>query len=197
MEYVITSQLPFAEIEARTIEALERQGLVVQRTFSLRSAVEAGGDLTEKRLPTDAKPGYTILMLYASGLQGQPLGLLTLYERGGSTVLSPMVTPHSEEEIAIPVAGGPVADADADLVAALLRSGLEFCLDIAASEDCIDLRAAAEESAQSGRLVRDPVCGKWIEVAQAEAGIEYKGKVHYVCCPLCREGFERNPGRYA
>jgi YHS domain-containing protein len=168
----------------------------VQRTFSLRSAVELSGGATETPSASDRKPSYTILLLYASALQRRPLGLLTLYERSGSTVISAVVTPQENGRPSSPGSEGPAADANADLMAALVRSGLDVCLEVAASEDCIALRAAAKESSHSGRLVQDPVCGRWLALGQAEAAIEHDGKVHYVCCPLCKEGFERDPRRY-
>jgi YHS domain-containing protein len=45
--------------------------------------------------------------------------------------------------------------------------------------------------------MQDPVCGKWFHLGQAEAAIEYQGRFYHVCCPLCQEKFEREPGRYA
>jgi hypothetical protein len=45
MEYVVTSGRSFEEVEALTVAALERQGIVVQQTFSLHSAVEGSSAL--------------------------------------------------------------------------------------------------------------------------------------------------------
>jgi hypothetical protein len=132
MEYVITADRPFEEIEAQTIEALERWGFVVQRTFSLRSAIrtEIGG--------TGEKPGYSVLMLYASDSQRRPLGLVTLYERGERTVIS-----------AVP-ASPDGTDENADLVAALILGGLEFCVGTVVGAECIDLGVTADDRADPG-----------------------------------------------
>ena len=81
MEFVVTARRPFEEIEAQTIDALEQQGFVVRCTFSLRSATGLGS--------TGRNPGYSVLLLYASGLEQKPLGLVTLYERGEETVIRP------------------------------------------------------------------------------------------------------------
>jgi hypothetical protein len=113
MEYLITADRPFEEIEARTIDALERGGFVVRRTFSLHSATAAaeGG--------TDGDPGYSVLMLYASGARQQPLGLVTVYERGDRIAVQPVLT-----------SPGPGSqDVHAELVAALALGGLHLCVE--------------------------------------------------------------------
>ena len=46
-------------------------------------------------------------------------------------------------------------------------------------------------------MLKDPVCGKRINRHRAQAGIEHKGWVYYVCCPLCQAEFKRDPERYA
>ena len=76
-------------------------------------------------------------------------------------------------------------------------SRLEFCVEIAKGEECIELPAPGGESMASERLVLDPVCGKWLDLRQVQAGIEYEGNVYHVCCPLCQEAFEHEPARYA
>lgn len=199
MEYVITADRSFEEIEALTADALEKQGLVVQRTFSLRSAVGAAGGSTRTLQGTGSSPGYSVLMIYASGTPKRPLGLLTLYERGERTVISPVLTPVSDGRISSPTGEGKPssADADAGLIAALVLTGLEFCVEVTRGKECISPEALGEEDASSERLVRDPVCGKLIDLSQAEAGIEHEGIVYYVCCPLCQDAFEREPRRYA
>jgi YHS domain-containing protein len=179
MEYVVTSGRPFEEVEELTVAALERQGIVVQRTFSLRSAVEGSIPTTEG---AGRNPGYSVLMLHTSGIQRHPLGLLTVYQRGERTVIHPVLAAPAGE------------DMDADLVMALVLSGLEFCVDVAGTPDCIDPNRTGEDGAT---LLKDPVCGKWFGREQAEAAIEYEGKLFYVCCPLCREQFEQDPARYA
>jgi hypothetical protein len=132
MEYVITANRSFEEIETQTIEALERWGFVVQRTFSLRSAIRAeiGG--------TAEKPGYSVLMLHASNTQRRPLGLVTLYERGERTVISAL--PASPDG----------TDENADLVAALVLGGLEFCVGTVAGVECIDPGVTADDRAGPG-----------------------------------------------
>ena len=145
MEYVIRANRAFEEIEAQTIDALERHGFGVQRTFSLRSATRAdvglaGGD-----------PAYTVLMLYSSAPPGRPLGLVLLYQRAGCTVLRSMLASPGS-----PGAGAPadVGDAGAELVAALVGGGLDFCVDAAFDggvvdgverDSCFDAKRATEE----------------------------------------------------
>lgn len=199
MEYVITVDRPFEEIEALTTAALEQQGLVVQRTFSLRSALVAERGNTGTLRGSGSGPGYSVLMLYATGTPRRPLGLLTLYERGRQIVINPILTPLDNGQPASPVEKGKAAsgDADAELVATLVLSGLEFCVKVARGEECIDTRASGGKGTASGRLIQDPVCGKWIDLRQAEAGIEHEGTIYHLCCSLCQEEFEREPARYA
>jgi YHS domain-containing protein len=179
MEYVVTSGRSFEEVEALTVAALERQGIVVQQTFSLHSAVEGSTPAIEG---TGSNPGYSVWMLHTSGVQQRPLGLLTLYQRGEQTVINPVLAQPAGE------------DMDADLVMALVLGGLELCVDVAGSRDCIYPTKAAEDETV---LLQDPVCGRWFDHDQAEAAIEHEGMLFYVCCPQCREKFERDPGRYA
>ncbi len=144
MEYLIASDLPFDEIEAQIVEALERQGWMVQRTFSLRSVVGADrrdrGTLTlpDHSGATGAKPGYSVLMLYAAGALRRPLGLITLYERGDRTVVKPVLAPARSQEPSsadAQEASAPAgSDAHAVLVAALVRGGLRFSIDVANGE---------------------------------------------------------------
>jgi hypothetical protein len=154
MEYVITTGRPFDETEALIVDALEQQGLVVQRTFSLRTAVVAGAGSAEDSAATrhsearDHRPRYSVLMLYASGVQSRPHGLLALYEREDRMVINPMPTPEAGARTSFPGAADYAADADASLVAALLRSGLEFCLHLGEGERCIDSKEAADGFAQ-------------------------------------------------
>jgi YHS domain-containing protein len=202
MEYVITTDRAFDQIEALTIDALEQQGLMVQRTFSLRSAMGAGGGNTDPVTAhqhgkaAGSSPGYSVLMLYAAGDPGRPLGLVTLYEQGGRTVINAVLTPLSYEQSSSPVTEDAVVDADAKLLASLVLSGLDFCVDVAAGQQCIDPRQVGDAVAHTGNLFQDPVCRKWIEPGQAEACIEFQGKAYHVCCSLCREEFERDPGHY-
>lgn len=130
MEYLITSERPFDEIEATSTGTLERHGFTVQRTFSLHSATGAAG--------AHRGPGYSVLMIFRAGAERPPVGLLTLYEQGGRTIIRAALT--SPE-------GG---DADAEVVAALLLDGLERCLDAAEGEDCAHSDHAAEGSGVPG-----------------------------------------------
>lgn len=124
MEYVITSEQSFDEIEALTITALERHGLVVHRTFSLHSAA---GTRTKAAEYTQGSPGFSVLMLYTAGRLSQPVGLFTLYQRGARTVIVPALTADS-------------ADMDADLVGALLLADLGLCVEVSGSERCSDVQ---------------------------------------------------------
>lgn len=119
MRYLITAERSFGEIEAQTIAVLEQQGFIVQRTFSLESATRSsGGGLY-------ASPGYSVLMLYASGYLREPLGLVTLYQQEGQTVI------HSL--FALPAG----SDVEAEMAAALAQSGLDFCIKARDGESCI------------------------------------------------------------
>ena len=207
MEYLITNCLPFDQIEAQTVEALEQEGLWVQRTFSLRSAVAADGG--QASTPVQAghgatnggRPGYSVLMLYAAGALRRPQGLITLYEQGDRTLINLVFTPDGTPLISFveagSAAGGEGSDAEADLVATLVRAGLDLCIEAVGEGDCIDPGLATENPHPSTPLVQDPVCGQWLERERSQAGIEYRGEVYYVCCPLCRDEFEGNPEYYA
>ena len=70
---------------------------------------------------------------------------------------------------------------------------LDFCVDVAGSEACIDPGPGSEGKAI---LVQDPICSKRFSREQAEAAIEYEGRLFYVCCPLCQAEFERDPAHY-
>ena len=120
MEYMITANRPFAEIEAETVAALERRGVVVRRTFSLRVATGVASS------DSGGTPGYSILMLYAPSGQPHPLGLVTLYERGGRTVIKPVLTSLASQ------------DANAELVTALIMGGLDFCMVSTGGRKCLN-----------------------------------------------------------
>jgi YHS domain-containing protein len=140
-------------------------------------------------------------MLYAAGTLRQPLGLITLYERGDGTVISPVLTPVDNGSLSSTEAGnasiGVGPDAEAELVAALIRGGLDLRLDLVREGESIAPGMSESEIAPSRRLVQDPVCGKWLEQGRSEAGIEYRGQVYYVCSPPCRDEFDASPERYA
>ena len=111
MEYLIQNAQPFEEVEAQAIGALQQEGFVVQRTFSLRSATASD------RGAAEANPGYSVLMLYESGEPQQLLGLVTLYERAGQTVIQPQLM------------AARFRDAEAEILVALGQGGLDLCVD--------------------------------------------------------------------
>jgi hypothetical protein len=117
MEYVITTNQPFEAIEALATEALEQQGFEVECTFSLHSVAGVG------RGSLKTGPGYSVLMIYAPGIEHQPLGLVTIYERGEQTVIRPMLKLPTSKQSPPEVGDG---GADAELVAALALGGLDF-----------------------------------------------------------------------
>ena len=121
MDYVITSDRPFDQIEAQTLDALEVQGFSVQRTFGLRSAAGASGN------NASSSPGYSVLMLHAAGIQRQPLGHLHLFEREDRIVIRPDLTAVDR------------VDAGAALITALVLGGLDLCAAASEVEECIEL----------------------------------------------------------
>jgi hypothetical protein len=135
MEYPINSSGSFREIETRTVEALQRAGLLVRRTFCFAPPVPDGhGD-------SRGDPGYTVLMLYRSEPPQSPLGLVSLYGRGGQVVL--------RSQLALPETGetgqpGESQDLEAELVAALSLGDLDLCVHAAGGSDCIDLEGLKE-----------------------------------------------------
>lgn len=44
--------------------------------------------------------------------------------------------------------------------------------------------------------IRDPVCMKKMNKKTAHQIVEYKGKVYYLCCPLCYSVFMKNIEEY-
>jgi hypothetical protein len=116
MEYRIMADKPFQEIETQTLQALQCQGFIVRRTFSLNSATAETSD--------DARPGLSVLMLYGDGLARQPLGVLSLYGQAGQIVLKAMLS-------------SPTPDTEAELVAALTLTGLDFCVHTGRGAGCI------------------------------------------------------------
>ncbi len=125
MEYLITSEQLFLEIESQTVTALERHGFVVRQTFSLHSATEAA--------QMEKGPGYSVFMIYLTGASHQPAAQLTLYQREEQTLIAPAL------------ASAAPADMDANLVAAFVSGGLEFCVDVTGTEACIDPLCSHEE----------------------------------------------------
>ncbi|MGD9315772.1 MAG: hypothetical protein PVG56_02970 [Anaerolineae bacterium] len=137
MEYLINSDEPFHTTEARTIEALQCAGFVVQCTFRLVPPAPDGksnGDCRDD-------PGYTVLMLYRSDPPQSPLGLVILYGRGGQVVLKPLLELPAMGETKQP---GKIQDVEAELAAALSGGGLDFCVYAARGRDCINLDSLKE-----------------------------------------------------
>lgn len=175
MEYVITNQQPFDEVEGQAIRALEQQGFIVQRTFSLHSATASGRDRGQ------AGPGYSVLMLYAPGQGQRALGLITLYEGAGRTMLQPQLATMSSR------------DTEAEILGVLVRGGLDVCIESHGNGRCTGSPSA--ENKRDG-WVRDPVCGKSLRRSEALVAMDYRGARYYACCPHCRTEFERTPERY-
>lgn len=152
MEYRVMAKRPFEETEAQAILALEQGGFVVQRTFSLRSAVGSGEGALQR------PPGYSVLMLYAPGTQRDLLGLVSLYQREGHTVIRPVLNgpaPHKP-------ATGNLKDIDAELVAALVAGGLEMCVHQGEGETCLALALAADgRVTDAGAGSAGPWGGPW------------------------------------
>ena len=42
---------------------------------------------------------------------------------------------------------------------------------------------------------KDPVCGMEVDEKKT-AKSEYKGKVYYFCCPVCKEAFAKESEKY-
>ena len=125
MEYVITIERPFEEIETLTRGALERHGFTVQRTFNLQSATAAENG--------QEQPGYSVFLLCRADVAQRPLGRLILYRRGAQTVINPRMSLADDADVA------------AELVGALVLGDLEMCIDAVNAERCIDLTRTEEE----------------------------------------------------
>jgi len=50
-----------------------------------------------------------------------------------------------------------------------------------------------KENKNNKQLVRDPVCGMWIDPEDAADETLYKDKIFYFCAPGCKIAFEREP----
>ena len=46
------------------------------------------------------------------------------------------------------------------------------------------------------QLIRDPVCGMWINPEDAADETIYKGKIFYFCAPGCKKAFEKEPEKF-
>jgi hypothetical protein len=140
MEYVVTTEQTFEGVESRMIDALQQQGMVVHRTFSLRSAV--GASKSDDTVVTvshggagpDTGPGYSVLMLYLSDARNYLLGLVILYQQHRRTIIRFIPALPAEDSTDLDTASAPaarpLADVDAELVTALALSGLDFCVGV-------------------------------------------------------------------
>jgi len=45
-------------------------------------------------------------------------------------------------------------------------------------------------------MAKDPVCGMEVDEEKAPAKMEYKNKMYYFCCNICKEKFEKEPAKY-
>jgi YHS domain-containing protein len=45
-------------------------------------------------------------------------------------------------------------------------------------------------------MVKDPVCGMFIEEEEAEAESQYQGQTYFFCSEECKEEFDAEPDRY-
>ena len=48
----------------------------------------------------------------------------------------------------------------------------------------------------STTIVKDPVCGMDIEIANAAGHTEHAGQTYHFCGSRCKEKFDRNPAQY-
>ena len=53
------------------------------------------------------------------------------------------------------------------------------------------------DTAATGTMVLDPVCGMPVEPSEAPAQSQYQGQVYYFCSRACKQAFDADPGRYA
>jgi len=125
MEFVITIDRPFEEIEGLTSAVLERHGFAVERTFSLQSAAGAAGQ--------HEQPGYSVFLLSRSDGDRRPLGLLTLYRRGAQTVIRPILSLAAD------------ADVEAELIGSLIVGDMGMCIEAARTDGCTELTRTENE----------------------------------------------------
>ena len=48
-----------------------------------------------------------------------------------------------------------------------------------------------------GTVTQCPVMGEKVIVGKDTKTVKYKGKVYYLCCPMCMGQFKQNPVKYA
>ncbi len=46
-------------------------------------------------------------------------------------------------------------------------------------------------------MVKDIVCGMWVDPKTAAARSEYQGRTYYFCSRGCKVAFDKNPTKYA
>jgi P-type Cu+ transporter len=56
--------------------------------------------------------------------------------------------------------------------------------------------SSRQETKESGKTARDPVCGMQVDMKKAAGTSEYKGKNYYFCAPGCKKAFDEDPERY-
>ena len=141
MEYLIRSEEPFEQLEARVVGALGRHDVSVQRSFSLHSATQGEHGLVLEA--DDGPPGFSVFWLYSSGARRQPLALVTLYQRQGRTFFRAVSAVDGRPS----PDGAESADLAAGLVAALVLDGLEVCTGLDGRRGCVDAAQVADVAA--------------------------------------------------
>jgi len=54
-----------------------------------------------------------------------------------------------------------------------------------------------QKQEQRHMRVRDPVCGRQLQLAEAAAMLDHRGWAHFFCSAACRDAFRTNPVRFA
>ena len=60
--------------------------------------------------------------------------------------------------------------------------------------DCCGGASKAKE--ETGRVVKDPVCGMTVDPRTAKHRAEHAGRTYYFCADRCRTKFMADPARY-
>jgi YHS domain-containing protein len=60
-----------------------------------------------------------------------------------------------------------------------------------AHAEFLDLEGLEEDT-----MVKDPVCGMYIEEEEAEGESQFEGQTYYFCSAECKEEFDAEPDRY-
>lgn len=59
-----------------------------------------------------------------------------------------------------------------------------------------EMKGVAASGAAAADLVTDPVCHMQVRAIAEAIHADYKGKIYYFCCQMCRDNFVANPDRY-